>query len=191
MTILTCTKPYILNAPPLLDDRTATTSSRPSSSYTSAGPGLPPLELEPATSSTTASGPSAVKQFVPPTKESILADRAKAEQDGKPKAKRVVPLIEVLANDRLGGKGETETWHESFTVTECADSGSPNACACQVRVKCSPKDTIGDLKKLIAAQKGTKPEKIVLKKWYNIYKDHIKLEDYGEPGLVACFLGNR
>ncbi len=34
-----------------------------------------------------------------------------------------------------------------------------------VRVKCSPKDTVGDLKKLIGAQKGTKAEKIVLKKW--------------------------
>lgn len=39
-------------------------------------------------------------------------------------------------------------------------------------------DTIGDLKKLIAAQTGTHWEKIVLKKWYNIYKDHITLEDY-------------
>ncbi|KLO10349.1 ubiquitin-like protein [Schizopora paradoxa] len=84
-----------------------------------------------------------------------------------------VPLIEVIANDRLGGK---------------------------VRVKCSPKDTVGDLKKLIGAQKGTKAEKIILKKWqvycsgtytrlypllllipcvrYTIYKDHITLEDY-------------
>jgi ubiquitin-like protein 5 len=39
-------------------------------------------------------------------------------------------------------------------------------------------DTIGDLKKLIAAQSGTRPEKLVLKKWYNIYKDHITLADY-------------
>lgn len=39
-------------------------------------------------------------------------------------------------------------------------------------------DTIGDLKKLIAAQTGTHWEKIVLKKWYTIYKDHITLEDY-------------
>ena len=30
----------------------------------------------------------------------------------------------------------------------------------------SPDDTVGDLKKLVAAQTGTKPEKIVLKKWY-------------------------
>lgn len=41
----------------------------------------------------------------------------------------------------------------------------------------SPEDTIGDLKKLIAAQTGTAAEKIVLKKWYNVYKDHITLED--------------
>lgn len=29
-----------------------------------------------------------------------------------------------------------------------------------VRVKCSPDDTVGDLKKLIAAQTGTSPEKV-------------------------------
>lgn len=60
-------------------------------------------------------------------------------------------LIEVIANDRLGRK---------------------------VRVKCSPDDTVGDLKKLIAAQTGTDASKIQLKKWYNIYKDHITLADY-------------
>lgn len=60
-------------------------------------------------------------------------------------------LIEVHVNDRLGKK---------------------------VRVKCSQEDTVGDLKKLIAAQTGTRPEKIVLKKWYNTYKDHITLADY-------------
>ncbi len=42
----------------------------------------------------------------------------------------------------------------------------------------SPEDTIGDLKKLIAVQTGTKHDKIRLQKWYNIYKDHITLEDY-------------
>lgn len=31
---------------------------------------------------------------------------------------------------------------------------------------CSPDDTIGDVKKLVAAQTGTRPDKIVLKKWY-------------------------
>ncbi|AXA49393.1 ubiquitin-like protein 5 [Malassezia restricta] len=60
-------------------------------------------------------------------------------------------MIEVLANDRLGRK---------------------------VRVKCSPEDTVGDLKKLIAAQTGTAPEKIVLKKAYSTFKDHITLADY-------------
>lgn len=62
-----------------------------------------------------------------------------------------MPLIEVIANDRLGRK---------------------------VRVKCSPDDTVGDLKKLIAAQTGTDHTKIQLKKWYTIYKDHITLADY-------------
>lgn len=59
-------------------------------------------------------------------------------------------MIEVICNDRLGKK---------------------------VRVKCNPEDTIGDFKKLIAAQTGTKWEKIILKKWYIIFKDHIRLQD--------------
>jgi hypothetical protein len=42
-------------------------------------------------------------------------------------------MIEVVCNDRLGKK---------------------------VRVKCNEDDTVGDLKKLIAAQVGTRPEKI-------------------------------
>ncbi len=44
-------------------------------------------------------------------------------------------MIEVVVNDRLGKKN---------------------------RVKCCPDDTIGDLKKLISAKTGTKPEKIRL-----------------------------
>lgn len=60
-------------------------------------------------------------------------------------------MIEVVLNDRLGKK---------------------------VRVKCNEDDTIGDLKKLVAAQTGTRPEKIRIQKWYNIYKDHITLADY-------------
>ena len=67
-----------------------------------------------------------------------------------------------------------------------------------MRVKCSPDDTVGDLKKLIAAQTGTDWRKIQLKKWYdmdsvlmsatsrteirmsryNVFKDHITLADY-------------
>ncbi|KAG6857741.1 hypothetical protein H0H87_004157 [Tephrocybe sp. NHM501043] len=59
--------------------------------------------------------------------------------------------LAVIANDRLGRK---------------------------VRVKCDSEDTVGDLKKLIAAQTGTNAAKIQLKKWYTIYKDHITLSDY-------------
>jgi ubiquitin-like protein 5 len=65
-------------------------------------------------------------------------------------------MIEVVCNDRLGKK---------------------------VRVKCNMDDTIGDLKKLIAAQTGTRAEKIRLQKWYNIYKDHITLEVARPPLL--------
>lgn len=60
-------------------------------------------------------------------------------------------MIEVVANDRLGKK---------------------------IKVKCLPTDTIGDLKKIISLQIGTAEEKIVLKKGYQIYKDHISLDDY-------------
>ena len=45
------------------------------------------------------------------------------------------PMIEVICNDRLGGK---------------------------VRVKCYPTDKISDLKLLIAAHTGTRPDKIRL-----------------------------
>ena len=61
------------------------------------------------------------------------------------------PMIEVVCSDRVGKK---------------------------IRVKCNPDDTIGDLKKLIAAQIGTRPEKIRLQKWYSVFKDHITLDDY-------------
>jgi ubiquitin-like protein 5 len=66
-------------------------------------------------------------------------------------AQQTIIMIEVVLNDRLGKK---------------------------VRVKCNEDDTIGDLKKLAAAQLGTRPEKLKIQKWYTIYKDHITLEDY-------------
>ncbi|ODV64513.1 ubiquitin-like protein HUB1 [Ascoidea rubescens DSM 1968] len=59
--------------------------------------------------------------------------------------------MEVVCNDRVGKK---------------------------VVVKCLPEDTVGDFKKLLAAQIGTLPEKIVLKKGYQTFKDFITLEDY-------------
>lgn len=70
-------------------------------------------------------------------------------------------MLEITCNDRLGKK---------------------------VRVKCNPDDTIGDLKKLIAAQTGTKFDKIVLKKWYTIYKDNIRLSDC--KFLITIFMTN-
>lgn len=60
-------------------------------------------------------------------------------------------MIEVILNDRLGKK---------------------------VRVKCNNTDTVLVLKKLAAAQLGTRYEKLRIQKWYNIYKDHISLMDY-------------
>ncbi|CCF75332.1 ubiquitin-like protein 5 [Babesia microti strain RI] len=59
--------------------------------------------------------------------------------------------IEVILNDRLGRK---------------------------ISVKCNTDDTILDLKKLVAAQTGTRADKIRIQKWYNVYKDHITLADY-------------
>ncbi|KAK6926788.1 hypothetical protein RJ641_008507 [Dillenia turbinata] len=50
-------------------------------------------------------------------------------------------MIEVVLNDRLGKK---------------------------VRVKCNEDDTIGDLKKLVAAQTGTRAEKIRIQKWSDL-----------------------
>jgi ubiquitin-like protein 5 len=60
-------------------------------------------------------------------------------------------MIEVVVNDRVGKK---------------------------VRVKCNSDDTVRDLKKVIAAQIGTRPEKIRLQRWYQMLKDHITLDDY-------------
>ena len=60
-------------------------------------------------------------------------------------------MIEIVCNDRLGKK---------------------------IRVKCNADDTVGDLKKIIAAQVGSRPEKIRLQRWYSVFKDHITLQDY-------------
>ena len=76
------------------------------------------------------------------------------KKEGKPQEKMTSAdpkMIEVVVNDRLGKK---------------------------VRVKCCPDDTIGDLKKLLAAHTGTRPEKLRIQKSYNVYKDHITLKDY-------------
>ncbi|CAA0823831.1 Ubiquitin-like protein 5 [Striga hermonthica] len=48
----------------------------------------------------------------------------------------------------------------------------------KVRVMCNEDNTIGDLKKLVAAHTGTRAEKIPIQKWCTIYNDHITLKDY-------------
>ncbi|KAE8652776.1 hypothetical protein Csa_022891 [Cucumis sativus] len=64
-------------------------------------------------------------------------------------------MIEVVLNDRLGKK---------------------------VRVKCNEDDTIGDLKKLVAAQTGTRTEKIRIQKCFEVKVF---------PLMNGCFLSPR
>lgn len=84
-------------------------------------------------------------------------------------------MIEVVLNDRyVMPKVEDICWLFRFSRTRISNCRLGK----KVRVKCNEDDTIGDLKKLAAAQLGTRPEKLKIQKWYTIYKDHITLEDY-------------
>ena len=62
-----------------------------------------------------------------------------------------VEMIEIIVNDWLGHK---------------------------VWIKCSEEDTIGDLKKIISAHIGIRPEKIKLQKGHVVFRDHITVGDY-------------
>jgi ubiquitin-like protein 5 len=86
-----------------------------------------------------------------PTRTFLSTRRREKARASSIRRTQQAKMIEVVLNDRLGKK---------------------------VRVKCNEDDTIGDLKKLVAAQTGTRAEKIRIQKWYNIYKDHITLRDY-------------
>ena len=91
-------------------------------------------------------------------------------------------MIEVVCNDRLGKKVRSSP-HSQPRQSALAQSLThpihTSSCPLpQVRVKCNEDDLIGDLKKLIAAQIGTRPEKIRLQKWHTVFKDNISLEDY-------------
>ncbi|KAL2332034.1 hypothetical protein Fmac_019615 [Flemingia macrophylla] len=62
----------------------------------------------------------------------------------------------------------------------------------KVRVKWNEDDTISDLKKLVAAQTGTRHDNICIQKWYTIYKDYITLNDFHihdgmEPNLYCVY----
>jgi ubiquitin-like protein 5 len=97
-------------------------------------------------------------------------------------------MIEVILNDRLVRLPSSRHRRgpsiplppprvpASLTLSSLAPRRRPQGK--KIRVKCNEDDTIGDLKKLVAAQTGTRPEKLRIQKWYNIYKDHITLEDY-------------
>ncbi len=74
-----------------------------------------------------------------------------ASKRARPVARDLGEIIEITVNDRLGKK---------------------------VRVKCHEHDLMLDVKKLVAAQIGTRPEKIRLQKWHSIMKDHIAMSDY-------------
>ncbi|XP_044287168.1 ubiquitin-like protein 5 isoform X1 [Varanus komodoensis] len=75
-------------------------------------------------------------------------------------------MIEVVCNDRLGKKVRVKCKYPRCRSVYLGEA----AWCCD--------DTIRDLKKLIAAQTGTRWDKIMLKKWYTIFKDHVSLADY-------------
>ncbi|KAA1079854.1 hypothetical protein PGT21_050088 [Puccinia graminis f. sp. tritici] len=92
-------------------------------------------------------------------------------------------MIEVIANDRLGTKGPfsnlvSYTYIHTSTYRESIGLPFLLGFSFKVRVKCSKEDTVGDLKKLIAAQTGTRFEKIRLKRANREFKNHITLYDY-------------
>ncbi|KAL8809703.1 MAG: hypothetical protein Q9200_003197 [Gallowayella weberi] len=78
----------------------------------------------------------------------------KEKKDKKPKiAPTAQPMIIVNVNDRLGTK---------------------------VAIPCLASDTIGDFKKMVAAQNGRRPHEIMLKRQgERPFKDILTLEDYG------------
>ena len=94
--------------------------------------------------------PNAACAVVLPSRPVVRKRRSPAPASSR-RRRGSYPMIEVICNDRLGKK---------------------------IRVKCNPDDTVGDLKKLLAAQTGTRPEKLRIQKWYTVYKDHITLDDY-------------
>ncbi|WAR30751.1 UBL5-like protein [Mya arenaria] len=87
------------------------------------------------------------------------------------KGEKTAIMIEITCNDRLGKKVVTCTIIALCFLTEN-----------------SPDDTIGDLKKLVAAQTGTRSDKIVLKKWYTIFKDHYSMMLHDNLLLKLIFL---
>lgn len=81
-------------------------------------------------------------------------------------------MIEVVCNDRLGKKVRVKCKYPREPVEEgglVGDRGGGGFSRVLARFflngSASTEDSIRDLKKLIAAQTGTRWDKIVLKKW--------------------------
>uniref|UniRef100_A0A672UX30 Ubiquitin-like protein 5 n=1 Tax=Strigops habroptila TaxID=2489341 RepID=A0A672UX30_STRHB len=98
-------------------------------------------------------------------------------------------MIEVVCNDRLGKKVRVKCKYPPRTGSGLGLGGAGGGVRVLLPVVPPPlpfflngpvstEDSIRDLKKLIAAQTGTRWDKIVLKKWYTIFKDHVTLGDY-------------
>jgi ubiquitin-like protein 5 len=83
-------------------------------------------------------------------------------------------MIEVVLNDRLGKKVRVKVKYP-FSFFLCCNTISlaHYFIFFSLTLRFSEDDTIGDLKKIVAAQIGTRPEKIRIQKWYNVYKDRI------------------
>lgn len=82
----------------------------------------------------------------------------------------IMALIEVRVREQVPELASFQPSRLLLTIVWAAKVsvlGSFTACihSSAVRVKCAPDDTVGDLKKLIAAQTGTDSSKIQLKKW--------------------------
>ena len=79
-------------------------------------------------------------------------------------------MIEITCNDRLGKKVRVKCKYPPSNTLICMSTGHTRLGSVHefslTSKPYSPDDTIGDLKKLVAAQTGTRPDKIVLKKWY-------------------------
>jgi len=100
-------------------------------------------------------GPLLLKAKPDATEPSKDSKGPAAAEEKKPVVQQVQSgqgrMIEISLNDRLGKK---------------------------IKVKCNSDDTVGDLKKIVAATIGSRPEKLRIQKWYTVFKDHITLDDY-------------
>jgi len=103
----------------------------------------------------------------------------------------VAGMIEVICNDRLGKKIRVKcnpgAQQAAYMLSIAPRPTHARAHALPAHSPAphypptrppDADDTVGDLKKLLAAQTGTRAEKLRIQKWYTVYKDHITLEDY-------------